>query len=72
MKKRRYRLKKDVVIPAGTEFAELLPGVVGREVRFTIDSKGYFMYMPNEDDEDLSEWIEEVRPDEELDWVLIV
>ncbi len=77
-KRKTYRLKKDVVIPAGTVLETYphrllsLEGLAGREVRFTIDSGGYFMYMPNEDDEDLSEWIEEVESDEELDWVLIV
>ncbi len=79
VKRKTYRLKKDVVIPADTVLRDFSGDTIslgsnwaGRPIRFTVDSHGYFLYGIEEEDEYLSEWIEEVESDEELDWVLIV
>jgi len=73
-KRKTYRLKKDVVIPAGTVLRDFSGDMIslgdnwaGRPIRFTIDSYGYFLYGVYEEDEYLSEWIEEVESDEEED-----
>jgi hypothetical protein len=67
MDKKVYRLKKDVVIPAGTMMSDI-NGITRRVVNdgfekvfgLTNDTHGYFTYFIDEDDPEVFEWFEEV------------
>jgi len=66
-KEKRYVLKKDIVIKAGTIFhcidrnkKEFIEGNFSTLIGLTNDSCGEFIYRIDEDDYKLGDWFEEV------------
>ena len=70
MTRRRYVLKRDVVIPAGTiledfssETMHLAHGWAGKILGLTQDSHGYFLYDVDSGDKAMGKWLDEITDD---------